>query len=976
METTGVRTPFMASERIVMICSAVVLLISGLVLFGWQFDIVVLKSVLPHYITMKANTAIGMGLLAITNFIFRSERLSPKSPFLRALGFSCSLTAFAIGLLTLIEYRYDVNFGIDEFFFTEIVTVKGLFPPGRLAPITALIFIAVGTAQLLIFNDRRKFYWASQVVTFVALVLPFQALVGYAFGVTYSFGNSFYTQMAVHTTALAILTCIGLLATRTERGWVEVVLSKTSGGAMARNLLIWAVAVPPLVQWIQITGEHLGLYGDDFGSVIRIVGNMVFFVSMVLKNALALQSGDLLKNQTEEKLRILAAEKQVEAAVALSEARLRAIFDAAFDAIVGMDHEGKISDWNPKAELMFGWKHEEVIGKSMSEMIIPHEHREAHQRGLHHFTQTGEGPILNQTIEVEALRRDGELFPIQLSVTPIKMGEVVLFTAFIADITLRKKNESDLISARQEALDAVRSKSAFLANMSHEIRTPLNGVIGMTDLLLDTPLDDQQKKYAKIVQDSGIGLLTIINDILDFSKIDAGKLSLEILDFSPSGVIEAQAELLATRASEKGLAILTFADPALASTLKGDPGRIGQILLNLISNAIKFTEQGRIKVSAIPLKTEEGICEVEFSVEDTGIGLSPEQVSRLFRPFVQADGSTARKYGGTGLGLSICKQLVDLMGGTIRMESVMGEGSRISFRIPLAVVESKSMQSQRAELSPEILNILVVDDDAIAREVLSHYLAAWKMNVTEAPNATIALKLLREAAGNGAPFDLAILDNRMPEIDGFALAKSIQADSVLAKLPLILATAFDRGNQETLAREAGFAQYLTKPVKQSALYDGIAIALGKVTPAVNPTPAELSAEKESLSHFRILVAEDNSVNQLLTLTQLKKLGYSAHAVANGLEVLTALESGRYDLILMDCQMPEMDGLEATRRIREIESERKSGHIPIVALTANAMKEDQESCIIAGMDDVVSKPTKRETLANVLALRLGQGKRSG
>ncbi len=547
-------------------------------------------------------------------------------------------------------------------------------------------------------------------------------------------------------------------------------------------------------------------------------------------------------------------------------------------------------------------------------------------------------------------------------------GMVAISNDITEKVALEKSLSESILNERA-ALQIAKTKSEFLANMSHEIRTPLNGVIGMIDLLLETKLDKQQQKYAKIVQDSGVGLLTVINDILDFSKIEAGRMELEIVDFDLKSVIEGQADLLAIRAKEKGLSLMTFVDPGIPLGIKGDPGRIAQVLLNLVSNAIKFTEKGSVVVRAT-CETDSAIrsdtVDVRFTVHDTGIGLTEPAIAKLFQAFTQADSSTARKYGGTGLGLSISKRLVNLMGGDIGVESTSGTGSTFWFTTKL--VKSNSIAPvMPSELHTNLdkLKVLIVDDDPPAGEIIQTYLENWKMLPTLARSGEDAFSLLKAESKKHAPYSVVIIDKRMPGMDGFALAEKIRADLELDKSKLILITAFDLASQDEAAIKLGFFSCLTKPVKQSELHNALVMAMVPSISEKVPTPIQNpKVTTIDRSHIRILVAEDNYVNQMLILAQLKGLGFSAQAVANGKEVVAALSSGAFDCILMDCQMPEMDGFTATQAIREIE--KKSGaHIPIVALTANAMSEDKKRCLESGMDDYISKPFKKETLMSVL-----------
>jgi len=658
-------------------------------------------------------------------------------------------------------------------------------------------------------------------------------------------------------------------------------------------------------------------------------------------------------------------------ALEASERQTREILETAHDAFMSFDDRGVTTAWNRQAEVIFGWSRGEAVGREWAAMAIPADRRDRHRRGIEELLATGRGDVLGKPLERTLVRRDGSEFLADLTMSSVETKDGYAFNIFLRDITERKLAEAELALARDQALEASRMKSMFVANVSHEIRTPMNGVIGMTELLIDTPLDDQQREYAETISASGEALLEIIDDILDYSKIEAGKLELDAADFDLGDVIERACEMLSARAHAKGLELVVAIDPELPPLVRGDQARLRQVIANFVSNAIKFTADGEVVVRASST-TGAGPAHVRVEVSDTGIGIDPDALDRLFEPFSQADSSTTRKYGGTGLGLAISRQLIELMGGTVGADSKPGNGSSFWFELALDRADA-GLEEAGADGGLPGVRALVVDDNATSRAALQRALASAGMTCDVAGSASEAELLLRCAASAGSPFAVAVIDSSMPGSDGYELARAIRADPILVGLRVVLLLA--SGGRSAMPAQAGIDGVLMKPVRRSRLHAEIrAVLAGDRRPAeparARTQPADprrapaLAARVAPGSRRTVLVVEDTPVNQAVAVHMLAKCGFEARVAQHGREALELLLEETFAAVLMDCQMPELDGYETTREIRR--RERGGRRIPIIAMTANSMRGERERCLIAGMDDYLSKPLRNETLKDALA----------
>jgi PAS domain S-box-containing protein len=671
----------------------------------------------------------------------------------------------------------------------------------------------------------------------------------------------------------------------------------------------------------------------------------------------------------------------------LNEDRLQAVIDSTVDGLIIIDAKGTIEVYNPACYKMFGYASPEVIGQNIK-MLMPEPYHSEHDQYLRNYHETGAQKLIGARREVQAKRKNGTVFPIDLSVSVVQRHGVKTYVGIIRDISDRKVAEAtlqareeelsgrieelesthrrleeqgreisdtatELAEARDAAESANRAKSEFLAMMSHEIRTPLNGVTGMAGLLLDTDITGEQRRFAETILESGEALMTILNDILDLSKIEAGKVVLEETDFKLHKIVDNVVDLLSPRARAANVEIGAHVAADVPEWVRGDDGRLRQVLLNLVGNAVKFTQVGGISVLVTCVSAQGTGVVLRFEVSDTGIGISPEAQAKLFKRFTQADNSTTRKFGGTGLGLSICRELTTMMGGEIGVRSVPGEGSTFWFTVPFKPPYHETPVSHRP-IGDELVGmaVLVVDDNEINRQIFELQLRDLRMDVTCVDGAAACQEELRARRASGGSYDILILDHMMPITDGVELGRRLRADAIGRDLKLVLSSSSDMAEKRSQVAEI-FDAELPKPIRPGAVLTCLARLYGRAVPEDVSSKVKLAVTAQAVSGRRILLAEDNKVNQMLAVSLLTKAGYRIDVAGNGIEAIDALHRRPYDAVLMDMQMPEMDGVEATRRIRAMPGAMAT--IPIIAMTANARPEDRWICLESGMNDFITKP---------------------
>jgi PAS domain S-box-containing protein len=815
-------------------------------------------------------------------------------------------------------------------------TVHVLIWDTRVAPNTAVATILLSAAILLIDVDTPRGR-PSEYLVAAAYPIPLIALVGYLLDVNKMYHVEGFIPMAPQTSVTLICLCHAVLFARPDRGYAAYFASPGTTGATIRPVFPLIIGVSTVLAWLILEGERRMWYDPAFGFALFVVLVMGILGILIWGNAIGVEQRETARRATEESLRV-------------SEERFRSVVKNLPDIVFSLDANGIFTLSDGEGLRKLGEHPGAHVGESAFAVYGDNAGAMAALRGALR------GEIGKWTVTL----RD-RFFDIHCTPLRDHSGNIAEIIGIATDVTEQKQAELALREAKAAAEAATRAKSDFLANVSHEIRTPMNGIIGMTDLALDTDLTTEQRSYLNLVKSSADSLLDLINDILDFSKIEAGKLDLAEIEFDLRDSLADSVKTLAHRAHSKGLELVYRVQTDVPDALIGDPSRLRQIVVNLVGNAVKFTETGDVVVDVDTVSRTEKDVFLKFTVKDTGIGISPERQEAIFDAFTQADTSTTRQYGGTGLGLAICAQLTELMGGRIWVESTLGHGSCFHFTAqfgiqahPLAKSTAVSAEHLRG------LSALVVDDNELNRRILQEMLGQWGIHAMVAPGAAAALDAMRSESGMSRHFDLVLIDAMMPRTDGFTLAEEILKTNDPRHIKLIMLSSALQTSDADRWRESGISAYLAKPVKQSELLDQICQVLDVSGDDVQAQGGPARVITVAAHPLRLLMAEDNLVNQKLALTLLQRRGHTVVAVVNGKEAIKALKHDTFDAVLMDVQMPEMDGFQATKAIRT-EEERTNRHVPIIAMTAHAMTGDRARCIAAGMDDYISKPLRADRL---------------
>jgi PAS domain S-box-containing protein len=926
-------------RRVSRILGALIILAGVVVLLGWMQGNAFLTNVIPGLPAMMPWTAVTF-LMAGVGLALDFPGARRRVPSLVAVG------VILPGLWTLIEYATGWNPGLDRLLFEVKLQSAVVGFPGRMSPHTAICFVLTGFAFRFANIETRHGHRPMQSLTMLAGLIALHAVIGHSLGVKEFYGSFSATGMAIHTAILFLLLTLGLLFRDPDHGLMALLTGNNAGSALTRRLLPAAILLPILLAWLNAAAQRAVLCDASFGAAAVAVATMLGFGLLIWRSVRTLERLDQRRRETEEHFHTMADSIPQLAWMARSDG------DIFWYNRRWYDYTGTTLDQ------MKGWGWQSVHDPSELPRVL---------ETIRASFVSGEPWDCTFPIR----RHDG-VFRWHLSrMLPTKdeHGRVLLWFGSNTDITEQREAAALLEQAKEAAEAASGAKSEFLANMSHEIRTPMNGILGMTELTLATDLNPSQRENLELVKSSADALLVVINDILDFSKIEAGKLDLEPIPFPPRDVVTETLRIVARKAHDKGLELVCRIDPDVPESVVGDPGRLRQILINLIGNAIKFTERGEVVVTVERVLGEDDPVILLFSVADSGIGIPEAKRSSIFDAFEQADGSTTRKYGGTGLGLSISSRLVELMQGRIWVQENPGGGSLFRFTARLERDTGAGAEADWDVAGPVVLDglrVLIVDDDAINKMILEEILSQWGCRYLAVGGGPEALRALDQAANKGEPFALILLDLVMPEMDGSEVAGRVRAEVRHASTRILMLTSSgpdESGRFENL----GIGGWLDKPIRQSELLNAI---LDLLAPRMAPPPparpeAILAPSLAPVSRLRVLLVEDQWVNQKVATRMLGAQGHEVTVAANGRLALEALASSDpFDVVLMDIQMPEMDGFEAIAAIRS--GEQPGGdHLLVVALTAHAMAGDRERCLRAGFDDYLSKPIYTASLADVL-----------